>query len=39
MSKGIGLSNLKSRVDYLEGKMEIVSEPGKGTTVNIEINT
>jgi signal transduction histidine kinase len=37
-SRGIGFSNLKSRVDYLGGKMEIESEPGRGTTVNIEIN-
>ena len=35
----MGLSNLKSRVDYLGGKLEIESEPGKGTTVNIEIKT
>ncbi len=37
-SNGIGFSNLKSRVDYLGGKMDIESEPGRGTTVNIEIN-
>jgi two-component system NarL family sensor kinase len=36
-SKGLGLSNLKSRVEYLGGELEIESEQGKGTTVNIEI--
>ena len=39
ISNGMGLSNLKSRVDYLGGRLEIESEPGKGTTVNIEIAT
>jgi len=34
---GIGLHNLKSRVDFLKGRMEILSSPGEGTTVNIEI--
>jgi signal transduction histidine kinase len=38
-SKGLGLSNLKSRVEYLGGRLEIESEQGKGTTVNIEIKT
>jgi signal transduction histidine kinase len=36
-SKGLGLNNLKSRIEYLGGKLEIESEPGQGTTVNIEI--
>lgn len=35
--KGIGLHNLKSRVDFLKGRIEIISSPGEGTTVNIEI--
>ena len=34
--KGAGLSNIRSRVDYLKGQLEIHSEPGKGTLVNIE---
>ena len=36
---GIGLSNIKSRVEFLKGKFEIHSAPGEGTTVNIEVNT
>jgi two-component system, NarL family, sensor kinase len=37
-SKGAGLGNIRSRVDYLKGQLEIHSEPGKGTLVNIEFN-
>ncbi len=36
--KGIGLTNVKSRVEYLKGKLEINSSIGEGTTVNIEFN-
>lgn len=36
--KGIGLLNIKRRVEYLAGKLEISSEIGKGTDVNIEFN-
>lgn len=36
-SKGIGWSNLYSRVDYLDGKMDIQSTPYKGTSVLIEL--
>ena len=35
-SKGAGLSNIRSRVDYLKGQLDVHSEPGKGTLVNIE---
>jgi two-component system NarL family sensor kinase len=36
---GIGLSNIKSRVAYLNGKMEIISKPNQpGTSINIELN-
>ncbi len=35
--KGIGLGNILSRVEYLNGTLEIDSKPGKGTTVIIEI--
>lgn len=38
LKKGIGLANVKSRVDYLGGKMDIVSALGDGTTINIELN-
>ncbi len=36
-AKGIGLSNVKSRVDYLNGKMDIASAVNEGTTINIEL--
>jgi two-component system, NarL family, sensor kinase len=35
---GAGLVNVRSRVDYLKGQLEIHSEPGRGTLVNIELN-
>jgi two-component system, NarL family, sensor kinase len=31
-----GLSNVRSRVDYLKGQMDIKSAPGNGTSVHIE---
>ncbi|WP_257670695.1 tetratricopeptide repeat-containing sensor histidine kinase [Parapedobacter tibetensis] len=36
---GLGLSTIKNRVDYLKGDIEILSEFGTGTTVNITIDT
>jgi two-component system, NarL family, sensor kinase len=36
-TKGIGLANIKYRVNYLKGTIEINSKPGDGTTVNIEL--
>ncbi|WP_276483394.1 sensor histidine kinase [Paraflavitalea pollutisoli] len=38
LSKGIGLMNVRSRVDYLQGKMEINSIINEGTTINIELH-
>lgn len=35
--KGIGLGNIQSRVEYLNGTIDIDSSPGKGTTVIIEV--
>lgn len=35
--KGIGLGNILSRVDYLKAKMNVDSEPGRGTTVIIDV--
>jgi two-component system, NarL family, sensor kinase len=35
--KGIGLGNVLSRVDYLRGKMNVDSVPGRGTTVIIDV--
>ena len=37
-SKGAGWVNIRSRVDYLKGQLDIHSEPGKGTLVTIEFN-
>lgn len=37
-SKSMGILNLKNRVDYLQGKMEINSDT-EGTIINIELNT
>ena len=35
---GAGLMNVRSRVDYLKGQLDIHTEPGKGTLINIEFN-
>jgi signal transduction histidine kinase len=37
-NKGAGLTSIQSRVDYLKGQLDIHSEKGKGTLVNIELN-
>jgi signal transduction histidine kinase len=37
LTEGIGLSNVRSRVEVLRGCMHIDSVPGKGTVVSIEI--
>lgn len=34
---GMGLSNIKSKAAALDGKIETTSEPGTGTTINIEL--
>ena len=34
---GIGLKSIRSRIDLLNGDVEVESEPGKGTTYTIEI--
>ncbi len=36
-NKGIGIGNIENRVAYLNGKLEVRSELGKGTSTNIEI--
>lgn len=38
-SKGIGIQNVKNRVAYLNGKMDIQSAEEKGTIIVIEIET
>ncbi|HYG18505.1 MAG TPA: sensor histidine kinase [Ohtaekwangia sp.] len=35
-SKGIGWTNIQHRVDFLKGKMDVNTAPGKGTSVHIE---
>jgi two-component system, NarL family, sensor kinase len=36
---GIGLTNIRSRIAYFNGTISIDSQPGEGTTVNIELMT
>ncbi|SEA30732.1 Histidine kinase-, DNA gyrase B-, and HSP90-like ATPase [Arachidicoccus rhizosphaerae] len=36
--KGLGWHNIQTRVAFLKGKLDIHSEMGQGTTVNIELN-
>lgn len=36
ITKGAGLANVKARVDYLKGQMDIQSAPGRGTSVHID---
>ena len=35
--KGIGWVNIRSRVEYLKGKIDVRSQPGDGTSVHIEL--
>lgn len=37
-SKGIGFTNIQNRVNFLKGKMDVHSQPGKGVSVLIEFN-
>jgi len=37
--KGIGWTNIKSRVDFLKGILDVQSDAGKGTSVHIEFNS
>lgn len=36
--KGIGWTNIQSRIDFLKGTLDVQSTPGKGTSVHIELN-
>jgi two-component system, NarL family, sensor kinase len=38
LNKGIGWINIQNRVDFLKGKLDIRSETGEGTSVQIELN-
>jgi PAS domain S-box-containing protein len=37
-SKGIGLYNIRNRVQSIGGELEIVSKPGKGCSIRMKIN-
>lgn len=37
-SKGIGWNNIQNRIEFLKGKWDIDSQPGKGASVNIIID-
>ncbi len=34
---GFGLSNMRERVEALDGRLQIISRPGKGTTVRVQL--
>jgi two-component system, NarL family, sensor kinase len=36
--EGVGWKNIKSRVDFLKGTLDVQSSNGKGTAVNMEFN-
>lgn len=36
---GIGMENIRSRIEYLEGELEIDSQEGKGTVITLHIPT
>jgi signal transduction histidine kinase len=36
-TKGIGWTNIQSRIDFLKGTLDVNSKPGTGTSVHIEI--
>lgn len=38
LKRGLGLINLEARVKMMHGKVQINSAPGRGTTINIELN-
>jgi signal transduction histidine kinase len=37
-SQGMGWKNILTRVEYLKGKIDVRTAPGKGTAINIELN-
>lgn len=37
IEKGIGLSNMQRRAEFFCGRTQIISSPGKGCTINVEI--
>ena len=39
INKGVGLYNIENRVNMLGGQVELISEPGKGTSYQIRIDS
>lgn len=37
-AKGMGLLNIQNRIEFLKGKIDLQSQPGKGTSTMLEIN-
>lgn len=37
-ARGIGWDNIQNRVAFLKGRLDVDSQPGKGTSVHIELN-
>lgn len=37
LKKGMGMGNIRNRVGYLGGTLDVESQPGEGTTINIEL--
>lgn len=35
--RGIGWTNIRSRVEYMKGTIDVQSEPGKGVSVHVEV--
>jgi signal transduction histidine kinase len=35
--RGYGLANIKERLEQIGGELTIITEPGKGTTLDIEV--
>jgi signal transduction histidine kinase len=38
-AKGIGWENIKNRVEFLKGRLDVTSQQGKGTSVHIEFHS
>lgn len=38
LTEGMGLKNIKNRIEYLKGNFDIRTAKNKGTTINIELN-
>ena len=38
-SAGMGLTNMRERVEFLGGSLSILSSPGKGTKVSVTVPT